>query len=297
MSRIAAYIRLLRLPNLPTAAADIIAGAAICGFLGEASELWVTVQLIPVVKLVLASICLYAGGVVLNDFFDASLDAVERPERPIPSGKASREGAALLGFSLLGFGLLFAFWHGWWSGTIAVFLGVSFVLYEAVAKKFEGLGPMAMGVCRGLNLWLGISLMPAFDPWRFLWIPVLYIFAVTLVSRGEVWGGRKSSLILAFVLYAIVIFSVGILAGTDTGLWSVFLPFLAFFGILVIRPLWKAIGNPQPLAIRKAVKAGVIGIVALDATWAAAYGDWMLGLAVLGLMAMSFWIARHYAVT
>lgn len=297
MSRIAAYIRLMRLPNLPTAAADVIAGAAICGFLAQASQLWVAEQLIPLGKLMLASVCLYAGGVVLNDFFDAGLDAVERPERPIPSGAATRRGAALLGFGLLVIGIGFAFWQGWWSGIIASFLGVTIVFYDAVAKKIEVLGPLAMGVCRGLNLWLGMSLIPDFDPWRFLWIPVLYIFAVTLVSRGEVWGGRKSSLIFALVLYAIVIFGVGILAGTETGYWAICLPFLAFFGIMVIRPLWIAIGNPQPLAIRKAVKSGVIGIVALDATWAAAYGHWFLGLAVLGLMALSFWIARQHAVT
>ena len=39
--------------------------------------------------LLLSSAGLYLGGMVLNDVFDARLDAVERPERPIPSGRVS----------------------------------------------------------------------------------------------------------------------------------------------------------------------------------------------------------------
>jgi hypothetical protein len=47
--------------------------------------------------LVGATMCLYAGGVVLNDFFDRRLDAIERPERPIPSRRVSAASAAALG--------------------------------------------------------------------------------------------------------------------------------------------------------------------------------------------------------
>ena len=41
--------------------------------------------------------CLYAAGMVLNDAFDAELDARERPERPIPSGRISRSRHGVLG--------------------------------------------------------------------------------------------------------------------------------------------------------------------------------------------------------
>ena len=33
---------------------------------------------------------------VLNDVFDAEVDAREQPDRPIPSGRVSRRAAALL---------------------------------------------------------------------------------------------------------------------------------------------------------------------------------------------------------
>ena len=47
--------------------------------------------------LLAASAGLYAGGVVLNDYFDREVDAVERPERPIPSGRVAGSHALVLG--------------------------------------------------------------------------------------------------------------------------------------------------------------------------------------------------------
>ena len=67
-----------------------------------------------------ASLCLYAGGIALNDFFDRNLDAVERPERPIPSGIVPAITAGLLGFSLLLAGVAFAFRASSGTGAIAL---------------------------------------------------------------------------------------------------------------------------------------------------------------------------------
>src|SRR5262245_63491269 len=43
----------------------------------------------------------YSGGMALNDAFDAEIDARERPERPIPSGRVSRGTVLALGFGML----------------------------------------------------------------------------------------------------------------------------------------------------------------------------------------------------
>ncbi|MGB3292783.1 MAG: hypothetical protein WBB01_07355, partial [Phormidesmis sp.] len=79
-SSIRAYLQLMRPANVVTAWADILAGYA--------AGLGVGVIAFPsttLVWLLLATTGLYAGGVVFNDVFDAELDTVERPERPIPS--------------------------------------------------------------------------------------------------------------------------------------------------------------------------------------------------------------------
>ena len=73
---------------------------------------------LPVILLVFSTIGLYGGGVVFNDVFDAELDKIERPERPIPSGLIKKAYAALFGIMLLIAGITSAAL----SGIVSVFL-------------------------------------------------------------------------------------------------------------------------------------------------------------------------------
>ncbi|NEP43227.1 MAG: UbiA family prenyltransferase, partial [Okeania sp. SIO2H7] len=75
-----AYLQLMRPANIITAHADILVGYAASGATDPYRLGW----------LLLATTGLYGDGVVFNDVFDAELDAIERPERPIPSDRASR---------------------------------------------------------------------------------------------------------------------------------------------------------------------------------------------------------------
>ncbi len=64
MNRLQPYAQLVRLPNLPTAVADILLGVLATGALVEPGRWPVYLLLMP------ASACLYCGGMVWNDFFD-----------------------------------------------------------------------------------------------------------------------------------------------------------------------------------------------------------------------------------
>ena len=102
MSGYRGYVELVRPANVATALADVLAGYAVAGQgdprLNPSLLAW----------LLLSTACLYAGGVVLNDVFDRDLDRIERPERPIPSGRVSTTAAAGLGSGLLAAGILAA---------------------------------------------------------------------------------------------------------------------------------------------------------------------------------------------
>lgn len=293
------YLRLMRPANLPTAAADILAGVAIAGgypgHFPSANDL--LAYGLPVLLLCIVSALLYAGGVVLNDVFDAALDAVERPERPIPSGLVTQKQAAVFGGALLLAGCLLAFWMGTDIGLVALLLTGGILLYDSFAKNHDLLGPLVMGSCRAINLWLGISLVPLVAPWGYLWAPLLYIFAVTAVSRGEVNGSHRPFRVAAAVLYALVIFGMAGQIYWETGRWQWPLAFLLLLAVLVYRPLVPAIRDGRPDSIRAAVKGGVLGIIALDATWAAGYGPWWLPLLVVLLFPMAAGLARRFAVT
>ncbi|AYN67162.1 ubiquinone biosynthesis protein UbiA [Euzebyella marina] len=293
------YARLARPANLPTAAADIFAGVAIGqAFIGEigltdfSTSFW-----IEFVCLVFASVFLYAGGVILNDVFDYKLDKVERPERPIPSGVVSLRNASLYGSLAMLIGLALAYSVSFLSGHIALVLALTIVLYDAVAKKNGFFGPLVMGLCRGLNLILGISILANFE---FVWlavIPVVYIFAITLISRGEVHGKNKGHIILAGVLYALVIMALLAVSFWYTQTFWVTLLYIAFFAFMVFRPLYKAYMDNSPKNIKGAVMAGVISLIILDASIGATFSYWWYGLVILALLPISKSLAKLFAVT
>src|SRR6185436_7411617 len=106
--------------------------------------------------LLLASAGLYLSGMVFNDVFDRVIDASERPERPIPSGRVPLGYALSFGGGLMGVGFLAAVANGWQSAIIAFALIWAIFLYDAFLKSTP-LGPLVMGACRFLNVMLGAS--------------------------------------------------------------------------------------------------------------------------------------------
>lgn len=285
------YLQLARPANLPTAAADILAGVAIAGVVSS------QVFGLPVFYLVFSSVFLYAGGVVLNDVFDAELDKIERPERPIPSGLIPLKSAALFGVLLLLVGVVLAFLVQRSSGIIAMALAVAIVLYDGFSKKYSFLGPLNMGLCRGLNLILGMSVLGQSANWWYAAIPLVYIFAITLISRGEVHGNNKSHIIWAGALYAAVIFAVVGIVTFRTDHIVQTAPFLALFAFLVYRPLIRAYQLNSPERIKKAVMAGVLSLVVLDASLAVGFSTWWYGLLLLLLLPLSILLSKIFAVT
>ncbi|MBT8185369.1 MAG: UbiA-like protein EboC [Eudoraea sp.] len=294
-----AYARLTRPANLPTAAADILAGVAIAGIIPDAFEAIPisTANAINLLYLVLASVLLYAGGVTLNDVFDYELDKVERPERPIPMGIISRKSAAVFGGLLLVAGVVMAFFSSTVSGTIAGFLAISILLYDAFSKKYDFFGPLNMGICRGLNLVMGISILGEIDNWWYALIPLVYIFAITMISRGEVHGSNKKNIILAALLYFCVILSFLAIVLFSSANNYVLILYLLFFSIVIFKPLGKAYMINSPENIKKAVMAGVLSLIILDATLAVAFSSWWYGLLVILLLPLSLGLSRIFAVT
>ncbi len=292
------YARLARPANLPTAAADIFAGIAIAiGVNNQNLETFFTNNIFNSLSLILASVLLYAGGVVLNDVFDAKIDKIERPERAIPSGLIPLKSAAVYGVLLLLLGLLAAFSANVLSGIIACVLVIAIVLYDAFSKNNEFIGPLNMGICRGLNLILGMSVLNEVNYWWYALVPVIYIFAITLISRGEVHGNNKRHIIWAGLLYAVVLFFVLSIIMFKTNMVLKTIPFLLLFMFLIYRPLLKAYKLNSPSNIKKAVIAGVLSIIVLDASLATSFTNWQVGIVVVMLFPLSILLSKLFAVT
>ncbi|MBC8155706.1 MAG: UbiA-like protein EboC [Bacteroidetes bacterium] len=288
-----ALLRLTRPANLVTSVADVMAGMAIAGYF-----LIPFADPAPVAWLSVSTVGLYGGGVVFNDVFDAGLDATERPERPIPSGVVSKAAATILGLTLLVIGVGAAFAVNTTAGGLAIAISVASLVYDRFGKHNPVLGPLNMGVCRGLNLLLGVSIIPEqVMPWWWVGlVPIAYIAAITMISRGEVHGGNPLILRLASLLYALVIGSIMAIAQWRKRL-DIALPFLLIFGYFIFPPLWRAVREPMGRNIGMAVKAGVISLIVMDAAWVAAFSSFPLAMLVVCLLPLSRLLARAFAVT
>ncbi|MBF2065416.1 MAG: UbiA-like protein EboC [Calothrix sp. C42_A2020_038] len=302
-NRLWAYLQLMRPANIVTAWADILAGVAASGFLTifyeEIKQGLLLSNFLPLGYLLIATSCLYSGGVVLNDAFDASLDALERPERPIPSGRASRQGAFIIGSFLLCLGIVFATLVSSLSAILAASIALFAVLYDGFGKHHPFWGPLNMGVCRGGNLLLGISIVPVMVSkyWFLALIPIIYIAAITNLSRGEVKGGNNFNSVVSLILFSVVfgaIFGLGLVNNYD--LLPV-LPFALFLAIRVFVPIITVLREPSPTNIASAVRAGVLSMIVLNATLSTGFAGLLYGLLVLTLLPISRKLAKAFAVT
>ena len=276
--RLLAWLQLLRLPTVFTAMADIL-----CGFLvgaassGAGEPNWCVLPC-----LLLSSAGLYLGGMVLNDVFDARLDAVERPERPIPSGRVSIRSAATAGGLLLVIGLVAAI-AAWFivdrvghSLFIATMTAVSVLIYDTVLKTTWA-GPFSMASCRFLNLALGaataVSAAGAVMSWQQ---PVLgaamglavYIVGVTWFARNEAGDssqfGLVGGVIVATVGVAVSAVSTIVIQSDQT---IAALAAVQFMGIIIatlVRGSW-AIRDGQPPVLQRNVGKMLLWIIVLDA--------------------------------
>jgi 4-hydroxybenzoate polyprenyltransferase len=288
--KLRALIEILRPANVVTAAADVLAGYAAAGAVqGNGGNLGALPWLLA------STVCLYAGGIVLNDFFDRHLDARERPERPIPSGRIRASTAATIGFVLLFAGIGLAFSASPASAAMAMAISASVLLYDTWGKHRKFFGPVNMGTCRALNLLLGVSAVPSALTGRLTLalLPLVYIAGVTALSRGEVHGGKRPVAALSLAALAAVLAGI-VWIGSNSKAAIVVVAILAW---RVLPPFWRAWKEPVPATIRAAVRAGVLSLVLLDAAIGASYSNALYCLIILGIAVLASLLARAFSVT
>ncbi len=296
-----AALQMMRPANIVTAWADILVGVSVTGCISTSvvfnnpQTSWMSL-----LYLLIATTGLYGGGVVFNDVFDAELDAIERPERPIPSGRASVRFGVVLGSSLLVLGIVAAMQVSWVSGTIAFSIALLALFYDAIGKHHPLIGPLNMGCCRGGNWLLGVSIISpmVLTHWPIALIPILYIAAITAISRGEVQGGDRRTGVIAIGLLGLVSLGLVSLGEYQTHYQLLFmLPFGLLWGYWVFPAFIQATRNPEALLIRNAVRIGIIALIALDSAIVAGFSHWIYGLLVLALMPFSQLLAKQFSVT
>ncbi len=270
------WLRLVRLPNLATAAADSLAGYLVVSGLQAVqwppAACWLAV---------LASLGFYAAGMVLNDVYDVAIDRAERPERPLPSGAIPLPQAAAVGNVLMAVGATAACSAALvantpWPAFVGAALTAAIWLYDRHAKA-TSLGPAVMGTCRGLNWLLGMTAAggpTATHQWAIPLGMAVYVAGITLIARDEAGHSRRGMLVAGAVTMA---------AGLAVAAGFVWLPlrdgvvrlatlpastWLLLWSILTVSIVLRAVqavANPSAPRVRAAVGNAIMAIITLDA--------------------------------
>jgi 4-hydroxybenzoate polyprenyltransferase len=182
------WLQLLRVPNLFTVPGDPLAGFLIAyGSAHQGATLLDGRSALAVV----ASLCLYSAGLIMNDLFDLAEDRRDRPSRPLASGTISVPAAwfATVTLSMLGV-LAMAIVAGKVGVLAATVLLGCVTLYNGLTKRLAIIGALNMGACRGFSLTLGA--VAATGSMEHVPLVILcgviiaaYIAAVTNLARHE----------------------------------------------------------------------------------------------------------------
>ncbi|MGW0546131.1 SCO3242 family prenyltransferase [Streptomyces altiplanensis] len=152
-TRTTAWAELLRVSALFTVVGDAVAGAASAGVRPNRGT----------ALAVGASVCLYEAGMALNDWADRAEDAVDRPHRPIPSGRVTPRAALAASCALTAAGLALAAGAGRPALGVAVPLAATVWAYD-LRLKHTPAAPAAMAAARALDLLLGATATRANGP-------------------------------------------------------------------------------------------------------------------------------------
>lgn len=240
-----ALARLVRAPAALTVPGDVLCGAVAADSRGG------------VVGKAVSSVLLYWSGMALNDYVDRHIDAVERPDRPIPSGAVSPRAALGVAAGLTGASLAVAAVVGGRRHlcTRAIPLAAAVWAYDLALKKTAA-GPVAMAVARFLDVLSGADRVRAALPAAAL--VGLHTLAVTRLSLHEVHGGNAAAPRAALVTTA----AVG--AGAVRG--GVFSAGAGACYLAVCAPAQvSAVREPTAGRVRRAVGVGIHGLIPLQA--------------------------------
>ena len=115
---------------------------------------------IPVVLAMLAVFFETAAGNVINDYFDYKIDLINKPDRPIPSGRISLKNGRNYGYFLFFMGTVCGFFISyltinWIPFAIVLFADVVLYLYAYKLKSTPLLGNLTVGFMTGFGFVFG----------------------------------------------------------------------------------------------------------------------------------------------
>lgn len=291
MMRVRTLIELVRAPAALTVPGDVVAGTAATRSVGRTAG-----------GRILGSCLLYWAGMALNDYADRRVDTVERPRRPIPSGRVSPATALSLSIALTGASVARSCWAGGRRELMSTLPLAATVWGYNLGLKNTFAGPATMATARALDVLYGAGPGNARKAAFAATTVGIHTFAVSTVARSEVAGSRRrtptTALAATFGITAAMAArqratgtrATPAAAALGTGALAVYLA-------TVGRAQLDAIGSPDPTRLQRATGAGILGMIPLQAALTAVRGDRPRAAALLGVFPIARELSRRVSPT
>jgi geranylgeranylglycerol-phosphate geranylgeranyltransferase len=145
------YLKLMRPINGVMASVAAVIGLLIT------LRLSLDVDVVKVVILLASTFLFSSSSMVMNDYFDREVDAVNQPQRPIPSGEVRPRNALAFSITLMVIGLALSSLISLEALAIAVLACVTFTAYNKGLKKYGLIGNACVSLCVALTFVYGAS--------------------------------------------------------------------------------------------------------------------------------------------
>ena len=141
MGKLSGYLRLMRPVNCLMMGFAVIVGSVLASS-NILNNLWQNL-----IYGFLTGFVLTAASMTINDYCDSEIDAINEPNRPIPSGLIKPKEALIFAFLLTAIGFMFAYLTCMFCFAIAIIAWTMFVIYTTFGKRSGLPGNFLVSAC------------------------------------------------------------------------------------------------------------------------------------------------------
>lgn len=182
------YLKLMRSGNCLMAAIAALVGVFIAYNIVSANvsadSYTVTFPILDSLKVFLVVFFVTGAGNSINDYFDIDIDRINKPERPIPSGKISLKAALYFSLALFSAGSIIAASINMICGAIALVNSLLLIYYASNLKRTALFGNIAVGYLTGSTFLFGGAVF--FEYGGIKGVFVLFVLATMATIAREI---------------------------------------------------------------------------------------------------------------
>ena len=181
-----------------------------------------TLNHLDVLTVAISALLLLSAGNAFNDYCDYEIDRINKPQRPIPSGRVQRGGALIFAIVLLSIGVALGFLVNRYAALIALIVSSCLIAYAVWLKRTPLVGNLVVGMLTGLTFIAGgVAVMSI----RGVLVPAIFAFLFTTAreivkdiedTEGDIENRAKTiaviskrvAVLMALVfMFAVILFS------------------------------------------------------------------------------------------